>query len=194
VTGGPPPRRTLLREAIVEAAITQTCDAGWTSVTMAGLAADVGVSRQTVYNEVGSRTQLAEAMVLHELAGFLAAVEAAFDAHPGDAVAAVRRATRAVLMLARSNALLVAVVSSTHGGGNDLLPFLTTRGDLLLQGAIVVVSRGLRRSSPDLPRRDTTLVAETIVRLVLSHVVRPTGSPTRTASEVAFVTRRLLTP
>ena len=186
----PPPGGT--RRRIVETAIELTCEGGWSALTMATVAEAAGVSRQTVYNEVGSRTLLAEAMVLHELTGFLAVVEAAFDAHPHDAVAAVRRATRSVLVRARSNPLLLAVVSSTHGGGDDLLPFLTTRADLLLQGAAEVVSRGLERTTPELPGPDTALVAETIVRLVLSHVVGPSASPSATAAAVATVTRRLL--
>ena len=53
---------------------------------MARLAQAVGVSRQTVYNEIGTKNALAEAMILSELDRFLAVVTGAFDDHPEDLV------------------------------------------------------------------------------------------------------------
>ena len=44
---------TSLRDRLVTAAVELTLAHGWSQVTMARLAAEVGVSRQTVYNEVG---------------------------------------------------------------------------------------------------------------------------------------------
>ena len=46
-----------------------TASVGWASVTMGRLADAVGVSRQTVYNEIGTKPGLAEAMILRELDG-----------------------------------------------------------------------------------------------------------------------------
>jgi AcrR family transcriptional regulator len=71
-----------LRERVVRAAVELTAEVGWSRVTMAVLADHVGVSRQTVYNEMGTKAGLAEAMILHELERFLAVVDAAFDATP----------------------------------------------------------------------------------------------------------------
>ena len=62
------------RDRIVAAAVEMTTSSGWAAVTMARLADAVGVSRQTVYNEVGSKPALAEAMVLEELTRFLGVV------------------------------------------------------------------------------------------------------------------------
>ena len=55
-------------ERIVAAAAQLTTESGWAAITMTKLADRVGVSRQTVYNEIGSKPQLAEEMVLRELA------------------------------------------------------------------------------------------------------------------------------
>jgi AcrR family transcriptional regulator len=52
-----------LRARIVAAAAVLTTETGWSEVTMARLAERVGVSRQTVYNEIGSKPALAEAMI-----------------------------------------------------------------------------------------------------------------------------------
>jgi len=60
-----------MRERVVEAGVALTLEAGWARVTMGTVADRVGVSRQTVYNEVGTKAGLAEAMILHELDRFL---------------------------------------------------------------------------------------------------------------------------
>src|SRR4029079_12769565 len=106
-----------MHERVVAAAADLTLEVGWAGVTMGKLADRVGVSRQTVYNEVGSKPKLAEEMVLAELAKFLAFVDAAFDRYPDDLVEAIRAAARGVLELAGSNALLEAGVSGAYGAG-----------------------------------------------------------------------------
>src|SRR5690349_4928016 len=70
------------RQRLVAQAAELTRAGGWQAITMAKLADRVGVSRQTVYNEIGSKRQLAEAMIMHELEVFLQAVDAAFEEHP----------------------------------------------------------------------------------------------------------------
>ena len=79
--GGRPPQPTSWRERLVSQAAELTRSGGWQAITMAKLADRVGVSRQTVYNEIGSKRQLAEAMIMHELEVFLRAVDAAFEEH-----------------------------------------------------------------------------------------------------------------
>ena len=143
VTASPQPRT--MNERVVAAAAELTCEVGWSGVTMAKLADRVGVSRQTVYNEMGSKPALAEAMVLRELATFLAAVDRAFDRHPDDLVGAIRAAVTDVLVEAERNALLQAVVSSAYGAETDLLPLLTTESDALVETAKQVVADPPRR-------------------------------------------------
>ncbi len=98
------------RERLIVEASELTRTGGWGSITMAKLADRVGVSRQTVYNEIGSKTQLAQALVMHELEMFLRVVDAAFQENPDDLVAAIRVAVRRVLEMGRTNPLLHAVL------------------------------------------------------------------------------------
>ena len=58
-----------MRVRVVEAAVALTSEVGWSQVTMARIAERVGVSRQTVYNEIGTKVHLAEAMILSEQIG-----------------------------------------------------------------------------------------------------------------------------
>ena len=123
---------------------------------MAKLADRVGVSRQTVYNEIGSKQQLAEAMIMHELEVFLRAVDAAFHDNPDDLVAAIRVAAAAVLRMARTNPLLHAVLSASHGAESALLPLLTTQAEPLIDAARGLITdhlRGLRRAPGGGPDR-----------------------------------------
>jgi AcrR family transcriptional regulator len=128
------------RERIVDAAVVLTSEVGWSQVTMAKLADRVGVSRQTVYNEIGTKPGLAEAMILRELERFLGVVQVAFDAHPDDIVGAIRSSARTVLEHAQDNHLLHAVVSATHGADTELLPLLTTHAESLLVAAKAVLA------------------------------------------------------
>src|SRR6476660_9972486 len=163
-----------MRERIVEAAVALTTEVGWARVTMATIADRVGVSRQTVYNEVGTKPGLAEAMILHELERFLGVVNLAFDGQPTDLVAAIRDASRGVLELAQDNRLLKAVVSATHGADTELLPLLTTHSESLLETAKAVVRERVaaypEAGSGALPPGRLDAAIDLIVRVVLSHV------------------------
>ena len=47
-----------LRDRLCDAAVGVITSEGWARVTMARLADEVGVSRQTVYNEIGTKADL----------------------------------------------------------------------------------------------------------------------------------------
>ena len=179
------------RQRIIEAAAELTARSGWSAVTMGRLAAAVGVSRQTVYNEVGSKAALAEAMVLTELGRFLTVVEQAFDAHPHDLRQAIQHAVRGVLELAQDNRLLHAIVSATHGTDTELLPLLTTHADSLLTAAKALIAERIARFSPPLDEQELAVTIDAIVRVVLSHVMQPSDTPARTAENIAWIAARV---
>jgi len=189
-----PAAATTMHERVVAAAAELTLDVWWAGVTMGKLADRVGVSRQTVYNEVGSKPQLAEEMVLAELAKFLAVVDAAFDRHPDDLVEAIRAAARGVLELAALNALLQAVVSASYGAETELLPLLTTHNDALVLTANQAVRARVVTYRLDIADRLLDAAIDMVVRLVLSHVVHPTATPADTADDIAWISGRTLRP
>jgi len=185
-------RTTSMRARILEAAEHLTVAEGWSSVTMARIADHVSVSRQTVYNEVGSKPQLAEALVLDQLVAFLDIVERAFDRHPDDPAAAIGAATRGVLQRAEGHALLRAVVAAPQGSNSDLLPLLTTRSESLLGSAKTVLRQRLAPVTAHLTRQEREASIDVIVRTVLSHVVQPSSTPRRTAESLTLTAERLL--
>ena len=181
-----------MRERVVEAGVALTLEAGWARVTMGTVADRVGVSRQTVYNEVGTKAGLAEAMILHELDRFLGVVSEAFDHHPDDLVAAIREASRGVLVLAQDNLLLHAVVSATHGADTELLPLLTTHAESLLAAAKIVVADRIEPYELGMGDEHLEAAIDMVVRVVLSHVMQPSGPPERTAADIAWISERVL--
>lgn len=179
-------------DRIVVAAGELTAELGWSAVTMTKLAERAGVSRQTVYNEVGSKSELGEALVMRELIGFLDVVEKAFADQPHDVVEALRAAAYGVLRMAPDNALLQAIVSASHGGANDLLPLLTTRSDALVGVTKDVLGRRLRDYEIGMEEQEFQAAVDMLVRVVLSHVMHPTADPQRTADDIAWLGARVL--
>ena len=180
------------RDRLLTAATRFATEHGWAALTMAKLADLVGVSRQTVYNEVGGKPQLAEAMVMRELEIFLGHVDRAFDDHPDDVVAAIEAAAFRVLDLARTDPLMHAILSSSQGADTELLPLLTTNSEPLLGTAREMIREHV--AAYDLPLEDHRIdvLIDMVVRLVLSHVMQPAGDPAETAETVAWIAARVL--
>lgn len=181
-----------IREQLLIQAVDFTVTHGWSSLTMSKLADRVGVSRQTVYNELGNKAALAEAMVLRELEAFLRGVESAFDDNPDDLVAAIRAAAESALTRAVTNPLLHAVLTSFQGAESDLLPLLTTRSDVVLQAAGDLIRTRVTRYDVRLPAGRLERLVDMVVRLVLSHVMQPAGDPRDTADDIAWIAGRVL--
>jgi AcrR family transcriptional regulator len=181
-----------LRDRLCDAAVHLLTTKGWGKVTMARLADQVGVSRQTVYNEIGTKNDLAEAIVLRELDLFLAGVTRSFDENPDDLIEALRAAVRRVLKYATDNALLHAVVSANHGADTELLPLLTTNSASLLEGATFAVRSRVLEYDTGLTEQQVDACVDLIVRLVLSHVMQPGGDPADVADSIAWVTSRVI--
>lgn len=179
----------ILRERILDAAYQVISQRGWSAVTMAGLGQAVGVSRQSVYNEFGSKEQVADALVAREVAGFLTAVTV--EMAQGDTPAhAVVRAADAVFTMAAENPLLHSMLSAAAGGDSPVLPLLTSQSQPVIDAAVALITDGLTSRFEDLPPAEELRIAvETVVRVVLSHVVQPGRSD---AADIAFLAERLL--
>lgn len=178
-------------ERILAVAAQMTAEVGWSDVTMSALADRVGVSRQTIYNEWGSRDRLAEAMVLRELGTFLDEVDAGFAEYPQDLEAGVASAIGRVLALAEINPLLRAIVTATHGAETELVPLLTTRADAVIAAARDRVRERLLEY-PAVGRSAIDVVSDILVRTVLSHVMQPDNDQRRIPAELAAVTVTLI--
>src|SRR6266540_3915602 len=134
---------------MVDAARELTIANGWDGVRMADVAARVGVSRQTVYNEFTTKAGLAEALAQREVARFVGDVRAHLFAHGDDVPAGAHAAILHVLREAAGNPLIKAILTSARGGADPLLPFLTTRAELVLTASTAVLTEWAHAHVPD---------------------------------------------
>jgi AcrR family transcriptional regulator len=159
---------------------------------MVDVAAGAGVSRQTLYNEFGSKDGLARALVRREADGYLAGVDRALAGHSdlGDRLTATAEWTTSA---ARENTLVRAMLT---GCWSERLPSPTLSavpstsvvpaqrradGPLPSPGDFVTLIRDRAvtvLSPPGTPKSDTADLArscELAVRLALSCVAAPPG-------------------
>lgn len=152
---------------------------GWSATTMSDVAATAGVSRQTVYNEFGSRQALIEEYVRGEIDAMLEQVEAAVRAGSHDPQAALSAAFDLFLRLASDEPLVRIIVADTEGG--ELMRLLTSVGHAVATDRIVAL---VIEVWPEARRGDVEIVAESLVRLAISHALLPTADPLRTAHDI----------
>jgi len=185
--------RSLLRDRLLDAAASITAAEGWGAVTMAKLAEEVGVSRQTVYNELGSKPRIAEELVMRELDRFLDIVRSRMSGET-EIVVALQSACEGALEAAATNPLLKAILESAHTGGSDLLPLLTTESQGLIENARAVVIEALHQERLDtgLDEAEERTAVDAIIRLVLSHVMQPAKTPADAAADIAWVAGHVL--
>jgi AcrR family transcriptional regulator len=184
----PQAARRLLRETLLAAARDEVQQRPWSEITMAEIAAAAGVSRQTLYKEFGSRDEFGQALVIHEGERFLDAVDAAVREHLDDPRAAVRAALETFLRTAGEDPLVRILLSDDGTAG--LLPFVTTQGAPVVQWATARLAATIEEGWPQAPPDKARLLAESLVRLAISHVTSPGESP----EVIAASTGELLGP
>jgi AcrR family transcriptional regulator len=189
--------RDLLRHTLLDAARTLLADRPWSSVTMSAVAEGAGVSRQTLYNEFGSRDEFARAYVLREVDAFLDAVEQAIDAHAGDPTAALTAALDVFLTAAADHPLVQSVVSGDSP--DSLLPLVTTEGKPVIERAAERLSAIVVSRWPQVEEADARLLAEGVARLGVSYAALPSATTDMTAASIAtllgpYIERLVLGP
>ncbi|WP_338900294.1 TetR/AcrR family transcriptional regulator [Streptomyces sp. TG1A-60] len=180
------------RESLLDAAYTALVRRPWSAVRMVDVAAVAGVSRQTLYNEFGSKDGLARALVRREADGYLAGVDRALTT-PADTRDRLAATAEWTVVASRRNALVRAMLT---GCWSERLPFPTLsavpsssvvpaqrRADGPLPAPADFVALVRERAvavltAPGTPKSETTELArscELAVRLALSCVAAPPG-------------------
>jgi AcrR family transcriptional regulator len=180
--------RQLLRDRLLDAGRDQLGERTWAQVTMAEIATAAGVSRQTLYNEFGTRDEFAQALVIREGSRFLDAVEEAIDENAGDPRAALSAALERFLTIARDDPFVRLLLGDDGTGG--LLPLVSTQSLPVIDWATGRLVQAMGTHWPGVADPDLQDLADTVVRLAISHVAAPRQAPPRTASSIT----RLLAP
>jgi AcrR family transcriptional regulator len=182
-----------LRDQLIDAALARAEGEVWERIRMADVAADVGVSRQTVYNEFGSKDGLAAAVLEREVGTILTGLVAELDRQP-ELRAAVEAAVLWVLRFTAEHPVLQRVLADTREGtGHAVVTLLMTSGDAALVPAQAALLAYGRESWPDrFDGEHGEAVVDLLVRHLVSHVVLPSGELDAVASEIARVVDRAL--
>lgn len=175
-------RPALLRSSLLDAALDLLRERAWSDITMADVAVAAGVSRQTLYSEFGSRAEFAQAAVVREGERFLAAAQRTIEAHRDDPVDALSRAFAEFLTTAAGSPLVREIVAPDADGALPAL--ITTRGAPLVEGVGTHLTGVLVATWPQFSRREAGALADTLVRLAISHAALPLRPPRRAASLV----------
>jgi AcrR family transcriptional regulator len=185
--------RQQVHDSALDAAESMLVAGGWERLRFGDVAAAIGGSRPTLYASFANKEALAEALVLRETERFLAGIGAALDAHAEDLDRAVTAGVAYTFAEAERSRILHAVLTSSRGGGEGLLPFLTTRARPVLEAASAVLVQWVREHAPAIPADDVADGVDALVRLVVSHLVLPSDDPTRTPEKLARVAVSYLT-
>jgi AcrR family transcriptional regulator len=175
--------RELLRNTLLDGASNELASRPWSEITMSEIARAAGVSRQTVYNEFGSRAVFAQALVLREAARFIDAVQSTIAANADEPRVALQATFELFLTVAAENPLVSAIVSGE--GADELIALFTTRGETLVEMASARLTDVLLASWPVVDRAEAALIGECLVRLAISYAALPKGEPGETAEAVA---------
>lgn len=186
--------RARLRDVALDAAREVVLDSGWGAVRMGAIAARIGISRQSLHAEFGTKDDLGKALVMRETAEFFDGVMTRLGEHPGDLAGAVSAAVEYMVSVARDNPVLETVLARTPAGGGDtsLLSLLTIGGEPLIERAITMVGNWVKSQWPSADPVDVAVMVESLVRLCQSHILTPTKTPDAVASDLAVVACRCL--
>jgi AcrR family transcriptional regulator len=189
--------RALLRETLLDAARSLLSERPWAQITMAEIASRAGVSRQTLYNELGGRDQFAQAFVLREAQRFIEAIQQAIEAHLDDPTAALSAALELFLDTAGRDPLIGMLLDDDGTGG--MLPLITTRSRPVLDWAGRQIADAIERGWPAVSEQDASLLAHTLVRLAISYLTVPIGPPQQATQEAVrmlapFIEQRMQAP
>ncbi|MFI0982961.1 TetR/AcrR family transcriptional regulator [Streptomyces sp. NPDC021093] len=99
------------REALLDAACAALAARPWSAVRMVDVAAAAGVSRQTLYNEFGSKDGLARALVRREADRFLAGVDRVLGDRTGSDSDRLAGVAEWIVRAAQENQLVRALVT-----------------------------------------------------------------------------------
>jgi AcrR family transcriptional regulator len=180
--------RQLLRDRLLDAGREQLGDRPWAQVTMVEIATAAGVSRQTLYNEFGSRDEFAQALIIREGSRFLDEVEEAIDQNAGDPRTALTAALERFLTIARDDPFVRLLLGDDGTGG--MLPLVSTQSRPVVDWASGRLVEAIGAHWPGVAAADVQDLADTLVRLAISHVAAPREKPARTAASIT----RLLAP
>jgi AcrR family transcriptional regulator len=180
--------RVLLRDSILDGMRELLLTRDWSSITLSDVAAAAGISRQTIYNEFGSRQGLAQGYAMQLADRLVDAVDKAITGNVGDIYAAFLEGFRDFFTQSAADPLVISLL--TGGTKPDLLQLITTGSGPIIAIASTRLTETFMGSWVRASEEDAGVLARAIVRLAMSYVSMPPEANHDVARDLA----RLMTP
>jgi AcrR family transcriptional regulator len=163
------PQEEATRARILDAAFSCAGRIGLARTTMADVAREARLSRQTVYRYFASKHDLFMALVIREEQVLLERVREAIEPHR-DLRPAVEAAFRTILHAMRAHPLLDRVMATEP---QELLPYLTVEQDPVREMGIRMMEEVFATRSEHVSPALAHRAAEICSRLVTSYAITP---------------------
>jgi AcrR family transcriptional regulator len=180
--------RNLLRESVLDAMRDLLLTRDWSAITLSDVARAAGISRQTIYNEFGSRQGLAQGYALRLADRLVDTVKGALDANVGNIYQSFLEGFRAFFAESAADPLVISLL--TGAAKPDLLQLITTDSGPIITRASARLAVAFTQTWLATSDDDANVLARTIVRLCLSYVPMPPEADHDVAADLA----RLMTP
>jgi AcrR family transcriptional regulator len=180
--------RVLLRDSVLDAMRDLLQARDWSAITLSDVARAAGISRQTIYNEFGSRQGLAQGYALRLADRLVDGIYAAIDANVGNVHEAFLQGFRSFFAESAADPLVISLLTGV--AKPDLLQIITTDSGPIINRASERLATALTQSWVATSDEDAGVLARAIVRLALSYVSMPPEADHDVAADLA----RLMTP
>ncbi len=184
----PEASRALLRETVLDAMREELLTKDWSAITLTDVARTAGISRQTIYNEFGSRQGLAQGYALRLADRLVDAIGDAISSNVGDVLAAFTEGFRLFFTESAADPLVISLLTGV--AKPDLLQMITTDSAPIITRASTRLTEAFMNSWVSASEEDAGVLARAIVRLALSYV----SMPPEADHDVALDLARLMTP
>jgi AcrR family transcriptional regulator len=180
--------RVLLRDSILDGMRDMLLTRDWSAITLSDVAKAAGISRQTIYNEFGSRQGLAQGYALRLADRLVDQIEDAIVGNVGDVYAAFRQGFRDFFTESAADPLVISLL--TGAAKPDLLQIITTDSAPIITRCSARLTETFMHSWVRASEEDAGVLARAIVRLAMSYVSMPPEADHDVARDLA----RLMTP
>ena len=180
--------RALLRDSVLDAMRDLLLTRDWSAITLSDVASATGISRQTIYNEFGSRQGLAQGYALRLADRLVDTIKETIQANVGDIHAAFLQGFREFFAESAADPLVISLL--TGSAKPDLLQLITTDSAPIITRASERLASAFNLSWVAISEADAGVIARAIVRLCLSYVSMPPESNHDVAADLA----RLMAP
>jgi AcrR family transcriptional regulator len=180
--------RVLLRDSVLDAMRELLQARDWSAITLSDVARAAGISRQTIYNEFGSRQGLAQGYALRLADRLVDGIYAAIDANVGNVHEAFLQGFRSFFAESAADPLVISLLTGV--AKPDLLQIITTDSGPIINRASERLATALTQTWVATSDEDAGVLARAIVRLALSYVSMPPEADHDVAADLA----RLMTP